>query len=68
MVTIEDHQIKGGMGSLLTHAMLQEGHEIKVRSLGIQGDFGRSAYQADHLYQLNQMDENAIIKAVKELL
>lgn len=68
LITIEDHQVKGGMGSMLCHALVQNGEPILVKSLGIQGDFGRSAYKADHLYALNKMDEHALIAAVRELL
>jgi transketolase len=68
LVTVEDHQIKGGMGSLLVHELKMSGHNCSVKSLGILGEFGQSAYKADHLYAKNLMDDQAIIKAVKELL
>lgn len=68
LVTVEDHQVKGGMGSLLVHALKMDGHNCDVKSLGILGEFGQSAYKADHLYAKNLMDDQAIVKAVKELL
>jgi len=68
LVTVEDHQIIGGMGSLLIHALSNSGHSFKSKSLGIQGEFGQSAYKADQLYAKNNMDEAAIIKSVKELM
>lgn len=38
LITVEDHQIIGGMGSLLAHALVQKGVALKLTSLGIQGD------------------------------
>ncbi len=68
LITIEDHQVKAGMGAMLCHALLQEGHEFKLVSLGNKGEFGQSAYKADHLYARHQMDDHAIIKAVQSFL
>src|SRR5262249_41586347 len=44
LLTVEDHQLIGGMGSLLSHALLQSGVALKLRSLGVHGEFGQSAY------------------------
>lgn len=68
LVTVEDHQVKGGMGSLLIHDLSSKGVNFQSKSLGILGEFGQSAYKADQLYAKNQMDEEAIINAVKELM
>ena len=51
LVTIEDHQIVGGMGAQLSHALSQAGEPHRVVSLGIPGEFGQSAYLAEELYQ-----------------
>lgn len=67
IVTIEDHQVIGGMGSILVHALKDNGLEFKSKSLGIKGHFGQSAYTADDLYRKNGIDEHAIIKAFGEL-
>jgi transketolase len=68
LITIEDHQVIGGMGSMLCHALLQEGHHVKTIALGNKGQFGQSAYKADHLYAKHEMDDTAIVKAVRKLL
>jgi len=68
LVTVEDHQVIGGMGAMLTHALLQAGTQLRVRSLGVQGEFGRSAYSALELYQQHGLDSVAIEKAVRSLL
>lgn len=68
LVTAEDHQLIGGMGAHLSHSLSMAGIDFKIKSLAIGGTFGQSAYLADHLYAEHQMDDQAIIKAVKELL
>lgn len=68
LITVEDHQVIAGMGSMLCHALLQNGHQFQTRALGINGEFGQSAYQADHLYAKHGMNEEAIVSAVKSLL
>lgn len=67
LVTIEDHQTIGGMGSMLTHALMQEGVTFKVKTLANQGHFGQSAYKADHLYDLHKLNADGIIAAYNEL-
>ena len=68
LVTIEDHQSIGGMGAQLSHALSRGGISHRVRTLGIDGKFGQSAYQADHLYDKNGLSVEGVIAAVKELL
>jgi len=68
LVTVEDHQLIGGMGAMLTHSLLLEGVTLKVRSLGVKGEFGQSAYNAIDLYRKHGMDSVAIVAAVKSLL
>ena len=68
LITVEDHQIIGGAGSLLAHALLQAGANFQMRSVGNRGEFGQSAYCADHLYRVRGMDEQAIARAFFELL
>ena len=49
-MTIEDHQVVCGMGAQLSHALSNAGIPHRVRSLGIPGEFGQSAYLAEELY------------------
>ena len=68
LLTVEDHQLIGGMGSMLTHALLQEGVQLKSKSLGVQGEFGQSAYEALELYQKHGLDAAAIAAAANQLI
>ncbi|MFC1584761.1 transketolase C-terminal domain-containing protein [Fibrobacterota bacterium] len=68
LVTIEDHQITGGMGSLLCHALTRENIPLTLKSLGIDNRFGQSGYVADHLYDLHGLNEAKIVDAAKSML
>lgn len=67
VVTVEDHQLIGGMGSLLVHQLKLLGLEFDVISLGVRGEFGQSAYTADELYAKHHVDSRAIIEAAETL-
>lgn len=67
LITIEDHQVIGGMGAQLIHALKDNGFEFSSKSLGIKGNFGQSAYTAGQLYTKNGIDENAVVDAFKNL-
>lgn len=67
VVTVEDHQLIGGMGAQLIHQLKLLGSEFKVKSLAVKGEFGQSAYSADELYAKHHLDSHAIINAVQGL-
>jgi Transketolase len=63
LVTVEDHQVVGGFGQMLTHGLVQAGLQFAVKSLGVHGEFGQSAYTALELYKKHKVDSSAIIEA-----
>ncbi len=67
IVTVEDHQVSLGLGSFLTHQLVQAGHSVKVKSLGVHAEFGQSAYNAIELYRKHKMDSAAIVAAATEI-
>lgn len=67
MITVEDHQLIGGMGSQLVHQLKLSGLEFEVISLAVNGEFGQSAYSADELYAKHHLDSSAIIEAAMKL-
>ena len=68
LVTIEDHQVTGGMGAQLSHALSDTGVAHRIKTLGIGGEFGQSAYKADHLYEKNGLSVEGVVAAAQELL
>jgi len=67
VVTIEDHQVVGGMGSMLIHALAIHGVALKTAAIGMQGEFGRSAYSARELYEHFGMGPKDIVSAARKL-
>ncbi len=68
LVTIEDHQVVCGMGSQISHALSNTGVAHVVKSLGIHGEFGQSAYVAEHLYEKHGMTGPKMAEAALSLL
>ncbi len=68
VVTIEDHQIIGGMGAQVSHALSKADIPHQMRSLGIKGKFGQSAYIAEHLYEKHGLTAAEMANATKQLL
>lgn len=67
LITIEDHQVLGGMGSMILHALHTHGVAFKAKTLGIGGEFGQSAYKADQLYARFDLSSAGIVKAYQSL-
>ena len=67
LITVEDHQLIGGMGAQLTHALKLDGCEFKLQSLAVAGEFGRSAYTADQLYNNAGLGVDSIVEKSKQI-
>lgn len=67
LITIEDHQVIGGMGAMVLHALHTNGVEFHAKTLGIGGEFGQSAYKADQLYARFDLSSAGIVKAYHAL-
>jgi transketolase len=67
-VTVEDHQIIGGLGQMICHALAEEGMTFKCHTLGVRGEFGQSAYTALDLYKKHGLDSEAIADQAVELV
>jgi len=68
IVTIEDHQIICGMGAQLSHALARAGIVHRMRSLGIHGEFGQSAWVAEQLYEKHGLTAAGLVEAAQSLL
>ncbi len=68
VVTIEDHQIVGGMGAQVSHALSNAGVAHTVKTLGIHGEFGQSAYLAEELYVKHGLTAPKLAEAALTLL
>jgi len=68
VLTVEDHQLVGGMGALFLHEMVTHGWQGRAVSLGINGKYGQSAYLASELYKKHGLDAESIRAKTRELL
>lgn len=68
VVTIEDHQVICGMGAQVSHALSTAGIPHTMKSLGIPGEFGQSAYLAEHLYEHHGLTAAKMIEAATALV
>jgi transketolase len=68
IATIEDHQVIGGMGAQVSHALSRAGVAHRMESLGIRGEFGQSAYVAEHLYEKHGLTAAKMVEAAMTLL
>ena len=63
LLTVEDHHLIGGMGSLVAQALAMKKVTVDMHSLAVQSDFGRSAYQSLHLYKQEKLSAKDIAEA-----
>jgi transketolase len=63
IVTVEEHQIIGGLGSAVAEVMAETGAPCKLYRLGILDIFGQSG-KPDELYDLYDISPRAIKEAV----
>jgi transketolase len=68
LVTIEDHQKICGMGAQVSHALSMAGIAHRVATLGIDGEFGQSAYMAEHLYRHHGLTADKMAEAAQALM
>ncbi len=68
LVTIEDHQIVGGMGAQISHALSNAGIAHRIKTLGIPGEFGQSAYVAEHLYEHPGLTAAKLVESAEALM
>ena len=64
LITVEDHQVIGGAGAMLVHALKLAGYEFEVVSLGNKGHFGQSAYTAKELYEHHGFGAKNIVDSI----
>ena len=67
VLTVEDHQIVGGLGAQLSHLLHRNNISVRLDSLAVQGVFGQSAYQADDLYSKHGLATDNIVSRFLEL-
>ncbi len=65
IVTAEEHQVAGGMGSAVAEFLAQN-YPVPMRFIGVQDKYGQSGTQ-DELFKHYKLTAGDIVKAAKEL-
>jgi transketolase len=66
VVTVEEHQVNGGMGSAVAEVLAKE-YSVPIEFIGVQDKFGQSG-KPDELIEHYGMGVESIKKAVKKVL
>jgi transketolase len=64
ILTIEDHNINGGLGSRISEAIAERGMGIRLKRMGMK-TFGKSG-DPHELYKKYGLDENSIVEEIKK--
>ncbi|MEB7375021.1 transketolase family protein [Enterobacter hormaechei] len=68
VITVEEHNVNGGVGTLVSEVMAEHGHGGVLKRLGIKdGEYAIAADRKD-MRAHHHLDVNGIISAVKEAL
>ncbi|MCS6837598.1 MAG: thiamine pyrophosphate-dependent enzyme [Bdellovibrionaceae bacterium] len=68
IVFMEDHQKIGGFSQNWTCQFLEQSIGLVPKYLGVQGEFGRSAYQAADLYDYFGLSYQHVVETVQNLV
>ena len=66
IVTVEEHQIRGGMGSAVAECLAKH-HPVPMHFIGVDDQFGQSG-KPEELIEHYGMGRDAIMKAVHEII
>ncbi len=66
IVTVEEHQVAGGMGSAVAEVLAAE-HPTKIKFVGVQDQFGQSGAPAE-LVKHYGMDTEGIVAAIENVI
>lgn len=67
VVTVEDHNVVGGLGSAVAEVLAEEGFSGKLLRLGVQDCYGESG-DAAALYEKYGISANQIVQSVRKTL
>lgn len=67
VVSVEEHQINGGLGSAVAEVLCEEGMEVRMKRVGMRDVFGESG-EPEELMSKYGMDKKAIVEAVLDLV
>jgi transketolase len=67
VITVEEHQKAGGLGSAVAEVLAQANLAVKFRMLGVEDSFGDTAKTTEELWQAYGLGKDAVKEKIKEL-
>ena len=67
IMTVEDHNILGGLGSIVADVLMEAGVPARLKKLGVPDCFAEPGYP-EELYPYYGLDIDGIVKSAKEFL
>ena len=67
IVTVEDHNVIGGLGTAVAEVLAEEGFSGKLVRLGLQDTYGESGVPSE-LYEKYGLSSGAIVRKVREVM
>jgi transketolase len=66
IITLEDHQIAGGLGSAVLEVLAEKEIQTKVINIGVKDQFGESG-TSEELLKKHGLDKDSIVKVIRKL-
>lgn len=64
IITVEEHQVNGGLGSAVAEFLAQTPNSPKLKIIGVEDSFGDTAKSIDYLWQKHGLTAGQIAQAV----
>jgi transketolase len=68
ILTIEEHQVTGGLGGAVAEVLASCGLHCKLDIMGVNDEFGRTAREESELWELKGLNISNVIAKIKALL
>lgn len=68
IITLEEHNIIGGLGSAVSEILADESLNIKFKRLGVNDEYSKFVGKQDYLREKHGIATDNIVKSVKDLL
>jgi transketolase len=68
VVTLEEHNVHGGIGMIVSNAMMEEQLYIPVKKFGVNDRFISEVGDREFLRTINGMDDSSVIQGIKNAL
>jgi len=68
VLTVEDHQAAGGMGSAVAELLVQAKDDVKMKILGVGDQFGQTAKTSAELWEAYGLTSKNIVNEAQKLL